>query len=87
MTRANKSHLDRVASLDCVLCGRSGPSTVHHIREGQGMGQRADDFLTVALCPECHQGPHGVHGDRALLRIQKVEEMDLLVRTLRRLLA
>lgn len=46
------------------------------------MGQRASDFLTVALCPDCHQGPLGVHGDRALLRIHKVDELDLLARTI-----
>jgi hypothetical protein len=58
------------------------PATVHHLRTGQGKGQRASDYLTVALCPDCHQGPHGIHGDRSLLRIAKVEELDLLALTI-----
>lgn len=54
----------------------------HHIREGQGMAQRASDFLAIPLCPECHQGQMGVHGDRTMLRIHKLTELDLLARTI-----
>uniref|UniRef100_UPI003F664E93 DUF968 domain-containing protein n=1 Tax=Klebsiella aerogenes TaxID=548 RepID=UPI003F664E93 len=28
---------------------------IHHIRTGQGTGQRADDFHTIPLCPPHHQ--------------------------------
>ena len=54
----------------------------HHIREGQGMSQRASDFLAIPLCPDCHQGGMGIHGDRTLLRIHKLTELDLLARTI-----
>ena len=77
-----KKHMAKVAGLHCVLCGTHGPVEVHHVREGQGMAQRASDYLTVALCPECHRGPLGIHGDRTLLRIQKISELDLLARTI-----
>ena len=77
--------MGRVAELGCILCrhltGRYVPAQVHHIREGQGGAQRADDFLTIPLCPDCHQGPHGVHGDKTFLRIAKVTELDLLAMT------
>lgn len=82
--KAIKAHLDRIGSMDCVLCEALGrrqasKTDVHHIREGQGMSQRASDFLTIPLCHEdCHQGPNGIHGDRALFRLAKVEELDLL---------
>jgi hypothetical protein len=56
--------------------------TLHHIREGQGAGQRASHWLVIPVCPECHQGPNGIHGDRSLLRIAKVSEVDLLARTI-----
>lgn len=79
--QAEARHMARVAALDCVLCG-SAPCEVHHLREGQGMAQRSSNFLTVALCPDCHRGPSGVHGDRSLMRIQKLEELDLLALTL-----
>ena len=86
MTSAERRHLDRVASIGCIL-GRllgepHGPANIHHMREGQGMSQRASHWLAIPLCKDCHQGPLGLHGDRTLLRIAKVDEMDLLAATL-----
>lgn len=83
-TGAEKSHMGRVAQLSCAVCGEQ-PVVVHHIRDGQGMAQRSSNWLTVPLCPSCHIGPHGVHGDRAMMKIQKLEELDLLADTIRRL--
>lgn len=80
MTTAHR-WMSRVAELPCQLCGAHGVQ-VHHVRAGQGMSQRANDFLTIACCPECHTGPLGIHGDKSLLRIQKLSEMDLLARTI-----
>lgn len=79
-----KRYLDRVAQLDCVVCGAHGVH-IHHAREGEGMGQRAQNWLAIALCPTCHTGPRGIHGDRAVLRQEKLDEMDLLARTIERL--
>jgi hypothetical protein len=84
MTRAEQRHMDRVAALPCAVCG-DVPVHVHHIREGHGMGQRASNFLTIPLCPSCHQGPHGVHGDKAMLRIKKLSELSMLADTIERL--
>ena len=83
MSKAKK-HLDRIAQMPCACCGAHGVH-VHHIRSGQGMSQRASDFLVVPLCPECHQGPQGVHGDRTLMRIYKLSELDMLANTIARL--
>lgn len=85
-TEAEREYHEEVAGLGvCVLCQELGmPSsevTLHHVRTGQGMGQRSSHWLVVPLCPSCHQGPTGVHGDQALLRIARVTEMDLLART------
>lgn len=87
MSKIAKRHMSRVRGLPCVLCAllnlpQGSHTQAHHIRDGQGMSQRADDMLTVALCHECHQGPQGVHGDRTLLRIAKVTELGLLALTL-----
>lgn len=86
MSLTSKRHLSRVAGLGCALCRRLGygptPAEVHHLREGQGMAQRASDFLTVPLCPEHHRGPHGIHGDRQAFKDARVDEMDLLADTL-----
>ena len=81
--------MSRVAELGCILCaevGRPGvPAELHHIRAGQGAAQRAQDWLTVPLCPECHRGPRGVHGDRQRLHQAKLDEIDLLALTIRSL--
>lgn len=88
-TKAERAYHDVVANIPCVLCevlgqDQEGPTCVHHIRSGQGMSQRAGHFLVVALCYECHQGDNGIHGNQSLLRIGKVEELDLLGMTIER---
>jgi len=82
--KQDKAHLGRVASLPCATCGDQ-PVEVHHIRAGQGMSQRADDWLTIPLCALCHRGPMGVHGNRTMLKVRKATELSLLADTLRRL--
>lgn len=83
--------MDRVAQLGCILCRllemeQQSKTDLHHIREGQGMAQRASNWLVIPLCHDgCHQGRNGIHGDRSLLRIAKVDEFDLLAATLERL--
>lgn len=85
---AESDHMGRVKRLACVLCDAIGlqqesPTDVHHLREGQGGAQRASHWLTVALCHDgCHQGPHGIHGDRARLRQANCTELELLAWTL-----
>ena len=49
------------------------------------MAQRASDWLVVPLCPGCHTGPKGVHGDQSMLRVMKMSEMDMLADTIRRI--
>lgn len=86
-TIAEKRHMDRVASLGCGLCRIIGydetPAEVHHIREGQGMAQRAQNWLTIPLCPPHHRGPHGIHGDREAFKNARVDELDILADTMR----
>ena len=78
---AGKRHMNRVAQLSCCLCGAYGVQ-IHHIREGVGMAQRQSNWLVIPVCPECHTGPRGIHGDKSILRLQKVDELDLLALTL-----
>lgn len=79
------SRLERIKSMPCACCGWLPPSQAHHIREGQGMGQRASDYLAIPLCWECHQGRHGVHGDRSRMRNRQTDEIRMLGETLERL--
>ena len=77
-TRAERAHVGRVKELECSVCDAPGPSEAHHIAQG-------DHYLTVAVCVECHRGPSGWHGTKALWRIRKLSELDALNITLGRL--
>lgn len=83
-TKGESKHLARVAGLPCILCGDQ-PVEVHHIREGQGMSQRADNWLVMPLCVPCHRGPQGVHGDKSIMRVMKTNELEMLAETLGRI--
>lgn len=87
-----KEHMGRVAALGCYLCRHLGygptPAQVHHIREGQGMSQRASDYLTIPLCDRHHSNasPDGIHGQRKAWKLAQVDEIDGLADTLENLL-
>ncbi len=63
--RAEQIHMGRVAALGCIVCrnvfGLYSPAEIHHIRTGQGAGQRASNYDTIGLCPPHHRlGGYGV---------------------------
>jgi hypothetical protein len=64
-TKSDRAYLSRVAELGCIVClihhGEASPACIHHLRDGQGMGQRADDRTAIGLCYFHHQGPEGIH--------------------------
>lgn len=88
MRKADKEHMNRVAAVGCILCDHLGygatPAQLHHIREGQGMSQRASNFLVVPLCETHHTGNSGVHGlgEKGFYTRYKLSELDLLAMTL-----
>ena len=61
-TAAGRAHMGRVKTCPCVICGRAGPSDAHHCRSD---GMARDDFKTIPLCKECHQGQRGYHNAKA----------------------
>lgn len=86
MSNAGKRHMARVARLPCAICGAE-PVEVHHIREGQGAAQRAQDALTVPLCVYHHRGAEGIHGlgRKGFYMRHKRDELDLLAQTIENL--
>lgn len=78
LTDADRAYLARVKSLACSVCDAPGPSEAHHIRQGY-------HYTCIALCAECHSGYNGIHGTKAFWRIRKMEELDALDVTIRRL--
>lgn len=84
-TKAEKLHLSRVAALPCCLCG-SQPVEVHHILEGRIKGRKCGHMTTIPLCQDCHRGRSGIHGDKAMLKIMRKTELDLLGETIQQLM-
>lgn len=88
-SKLESAYMGNVAELGCICCylldNGYAPAQLHHIREGQGMAQRASNWLVVPLCPDCHTGSNGIHGDRNYLNILKMTELDLLAATIARM--
>ena len=79
MTPAQR-HMERIAAMPCICCRLLGEqqkkkTNVHHIREDRAP---RNDFLTLPLCWDHHQGSKGVHGDKTYLRILRTSEWELL---------
>ncbi|PUE21843.1 hypothetical protein B9Z43_01285 [Limnohabitans sp. MMS-10A-192] len=78
-TVAERRHIEAVKALPCSVCDANGPCDAHEIKQGQW-------FSAVALCKECHQGPlMGWHGQKRAWAIRKMDELDALAVTVRRL--
>jgi hypothetical protein len=84
--------MGRVAAICCVLCvhlgmQQEGRTTVHHIKDGTGIGERQAHWLTCALCWEHHQGAAGIHGlgTKGFYVRYKLDELDLLAMTIAQL--
>lgn len=83
ITAAERAHLERVKGAACVLCDAPAPSEAHHVLQG-------DHFTCIAVCPTCHRGPMGIHGDQTMLRLRfkvvgHAGELRALNETLRRI--
>ena len=86
MTRAERVRFGKLADMGCVLCHHLGtpgtPAEIHHLRDGQGMSQRAPHDQTIGLCAYHHRGPEGYHGlgKRGFEAVYGVTERDLLAK-------
>ncbi|TBA16127.1 hypothetical protein ELH65_09170 [Rhizobium ruizarguesonis] len=69
MNSSDRVHLSRVAALGCIVVfPDSGerccsPAEIHHPRDGQGMGQRADHSQAITLYFARHSAPRSVGFD------------------------
>lgn len=80
LNNAERRHLARVKELACSVCDEPGPSEAHHVKQGS-------QYLCVALCEDCHRGArNGLHGQRRMWSIKKMDELDALQVTLQRLM-
>lgn len=82
---AEQRHMDRVASVGCVICRRLygcyTPCELHHVAEGSGL---RSNYGVAGLCGPHHTGPAGFHtlGTKrfcSLYRVPGESEYGLLV--------
>ena len=77
-------HLERVASLPCVIClFKLGKKTYGCEAHHTGDASERDDDAAAPLCHEHHQGSTGIHGlhRRGFYRFWKITNQWLLART------
>lgn len=78
-TAGERLHIARIKAMSCVICDASAPSECHEINQGQW-------FTSMPLCADCHRGSlNGIHGQRRLWNVYKMDEIDALNETIRRL--
>lgn len=75
MTVAERVHVGRVKMLCCSVCDAHGPSDAHHIEQNL-------HFCVVSLCRSCH---NGLHGDKSVWKVMKMDELKALNVTIGRL--
>ena len=68
--------MGRVADLGCLVC--DSPANIHHIREERFK----NDFLTIPLCWEHHQGDFSIHANKRQFTNIYGSELDLLAKTI-----
>lgn len=87
MTKSDRIRLSRLKEIGCILCRHLGtpgtPPEIHHLRSGQGMGQRSPHEMTIPLCAYHHRSSDGYHGlgRRGFEAIYGVTEQGLLEMT------
>jgi hypothetical protein len=80
-TTAERRHIERIKEMPCVVCGASGPSECHEIKQGSW-------FSSMPLCADCHRGSLlGIHGQQRAWKVRKLDELDALALTVERLVS
>ena len=78
-TANERLHIARIKAMSCVICDASAPSECHEINQGQW-------FTSMPLCADCHRGSlNGIHGQRRLWNVYKMDELSALNETIRKL--
>lgn len=81
MTKAEREHVGRIKEMPCGVCDAPGPSEAHELKQGQW-------FTSIPLCADCHRGStNGIHGQRRIWAVFKLDEQEVLNETIRQLLA
>ena len=80
LTAKEKAYVGLVKERPCSVCDAPPPSDAHHVKQHR-------QYTVVALCKSCHQGSKmGWHGEKRAWAIAKMEEIDALNITVRRVM-
>lgn len=80
LTAKERAHLAKVKALPCSVCDAPAPSEAHHFKQHR-------QYTTIALCQSCHTGDlNGIHKQKRMWAIKKMEEIDALDVTISRLM-
>jgi len=80
LTAKEREYVGMVKELPCSVCDAPGPSDAHHVKQHR-------QYTVVALCKDCHQGSvMGLHGQRRMWKLKKMEEIDALNVTVQRII-
>lgn len=80
LSAKEREHLARIKEMDCAVCRAPGPSQAHHIEQGL-------QYTCIPLCPDCHTGSlNGIHGQKRMWWVMKLDELKALNATIERLL-
>ena len=78
-TASERLHIARIKAMPCIICQAQAPSECHEINQGQW-------FTSMPLCADCHRGPiNGIHGQKRLWNVYKMDELSALNETIRKL--
>ena len=78
-TKSERAHIARIKQLPCSVCDAPGPSECHEIKQGAW-------WVSIALCADCHRDSfNGLHGQKRMWKIMKLDEIDALAITIARL--
>ena len=77
--KAARAHIDRLKALPCACCDLEIPCEIHEMKQG-------DWFTSMPLCSDCHRGQvNGLHGQKRMWSVLKLDELGALSKTIRRL--
>ena len=80
LSAKERAYIGLVKELPCSVCDAPPPSSAHHIKQ-------SSQYTVVALCWDCHQSPTlGWHGQKRMWAIKKMEELDALDVTIKRVI-
>lgn len=80
LTAEERVYVDMVKALPCSVCNAPPPSQAHHFKQHL-------QYTTIALCIDCHKGAfNGWHGQKTMWRVMKMEQIDALELTIKRVI-